>query len=404
MAHEFDEQTRRQLQWSVGYAIEHVPHYSVLANFGGSGWIEQLDQKVFSSLPLTTKGDLRAYPMLAMSAVPQSELVRVLATSGTTGPAVLSGETANDATASAETIASAIRQIGLAEGSLVAVLHGTDRLADAQALQRGVVRAGCVAFPLSGDLRPQHLDQIVYGAVQCICATPSQMIALHDAMGRAGFDPRDTALEFALLGGEPMSDALLQWIERVFDIAVADIYGLAELGGPGVAMGQGPLTVTPHRFLAEIVDPDTGQSLVSGEPGELVLTSLATEAFPVLRFRTRDIAMRQPDGPNGEQRISRIQGRLDDIVELRGERILPTRIEAEILAIDGLTPHYRIVRLRDGDLDRARVEVEGLAGVEPLTERLHGQCSDAFTVQLVEPGSLPRSTGRMIRCVDVRGC
>ncbi|HET7568140.1 MAG TPA: phenylacetate--CoA ligase [Gaiellaceae bacterium] len=362
--------------------------------------------------PFRVKADLRdAYPFGLLQA-PLAECVRIHASSGTRGKATIVAYTRNDVAAWADCCARAIAAAGGGPGTVVHNAYGYGLFTGGLGLHYGAERLGCTVVPASGGNTPRQAQLLEDLGAEILCCTPSYALAIADHVS----EPARLSLRAGIFGAEPWTEGLREAIEHALDLTALDIYGLSEVMGPGVsaecAEGRGGAHVNEDHFLVEVVDPETGEPLPDGETGELVFTTLTKEALPLLRYRTGDLASltREPC-PCGRTfaRMSRVVGRTDDMLIIRGVNVFPSEIERALLAIPELAPHYLLLVDRPGHLDELTVQAElreGEAGGERLQglveERLGRALGLTARVELGEPGSLPRSEGKALRVVDRR--
>jgi phenylacetate-CoA ligase len=396
---------------------ENVPHYR--AKFEAHG-VHPDDLKSLADLakfPFTTKEDLRATYPFGLFAVPREQVVRVHASSGTTGKPTVVGYTKGDVERWAEVVARSIRASGGRPGMIVHVAYGYGLFTGGLGAHYGAERLGCTVVPVSGGMTERQVLLIEDLKPDIIMVTPSYMLAILDEFRRQGKDPRASSLKIGIFGAEPWTDAMRAEIEDSFDMHAVDIYGLSEVIGPGVANEcvetKDGLHVWEDHFYPEIVDPQTGEVLPEGSFGELVFTSLTKEAMPVIRYRTRDLTRLVPGTARPTmRRIQKITGRSDDMLIIRGVNLFPSQIEEQILATDGLAPHYELRVTREGRLDQLTVRVEAAPKAAAheartiLAERLQHHIKSVIgvtcTVEVVEPGAIERSIGKAKRIVDLR--
>ncbi|MDQ2861090.1 MAG: AMP-binding protein [Pseudomonadota bacterium] len=367
-------------------------------------------------LPFTLKTDFRDHYPFGTLAVPREEIARLHASSGTTGKPTIVAYTRGDLDVWAELVARCLSAAGARRGDILHNAYGYGLFTGGLGLHAGAERLGLAVLPVSGGQTERQIQLILDLKPRIITCTPSYMLALAEAMERAGVDPRATSLEIGVHGAEPWSEAMRGEIERRWGIAALDIYGLSEVMGPGVAQERsdtrGPLTLWEDHFLPEVVDPETGAPLPDGELGELVLTSLTREATPVIRYRTGDLTrLHPPAAPHPFRRIERVLGRCDDMLIVRGVNLFPRQIEELVLESPALAPHYRIDVRRDGALDSLCVTVEPAAGAEAdvcvkagraLGRRIKDRLGINAEIVLAEAGALPRSEGKAKRVFDHR--
>jgi phenylacetate-CoA ligase len=367
--------------------------------------------------PFTTKDDLRANYPYGMFAVPREQVSRIHASSGTTGKPTVVGYTADDLDAWSELMARSIRAAGGRPGDVVHVAYGYGLFTGGLGAHYGAERLGCTVVPVSGGMTERQAQLIVDFRPRVIMVTPSYFLSILDELEAQGVDPRETSLEIGIFGAEPWTDEMRHAIEARTRLKAVDIYGLSEVMGPGVSQEavqtQDGLHVWEDHFLPEIVDPVTLEPLPEGEEGELVLTSLTKQAMPVVRYRTRDLTRLLPGTAyRSFRRMQKVTGRTDDMMIVRGVNVFPSQVEEQILAIEGLAPHYLCVLTRPGNLDELTVQVESVgepgAGVASalgaeLAERIKARIGVTASVEVVTPHSLERSSGKAKRIRDQRG-
>ncbi len=407
-------QTER-LRWSVRHAYDHVAHYRAALDAVGVHPDDVRELSDLSRLPFTAKADLRENYPFGMFAVPREQVVRVHASSGTTGRPTVVGYTRDDVETWAVVMARSIRAAGGRAGHVLHNAYGYGLFTGGLGAHYGAERLGCTVVPVSGGMTERQVQLIVDFAPDLIMVTPSYMLAIIDEMERQGVDPRSTSLRVGIFGAEPWTNDMRREMEDRLDMHAVDIYGLSEVIGPGVASEcvetKDGLTVWEDHFYPEVVDPVTGQVLPDGEEGELVLTSLTKQAMPVLRYRTRDLTRLLPGTARTMRRIEKITGRTDDMIILRGVNLFPTQIEELILSLPVLSPHFQCVLDRSGSLDSMAVVVErresaGPEAADPAGAQLQrlvkNRIGVTVEVRVVEPGSVERSMGKMRRIVDRR--
>jgi phenylacetate-CoA ligase len=365
--------------------------------------------------PFTTKADLRdAYPFGFFS-VPRERVARIHASSGTTGKPTVVGYTRNDIDTWANLVARSIRAAGGRAGMKVHVAYGYGLFTGGLGAHYGAEAAGCTVIPMSGGQTEKQVQLIRDFGPEIIMMTPSYMLAILDEFRRSGVDPRSTSLRVGIFGAEPWGEGVRAEIESAFNIDACDIYGLSEVMGPGVAQEfvrtkDGP-TIWEDHFIAEIVDPTSGEVLADGEQGELVFTSLTKEAMPVIRYRTRDLTRLLPGSATVMRRMAKISGRSDDMLIIRGVNVFPSQIEELILRCPGLAPHYEIEITRTNRLDEMLIIVEArpeLADTARQAEavRLAATLKDnigiSADIRIAACGSLARSAGKASRVKDRR--
>ncbi len=414
-----DELTALQLKrmrWSLGHAFDNVPFYKTAFDQAG---VHPDDLKSLADLgrfPLTAKEDLRANYPFGMFAVPREKLVRIHASSGTTGKPTVVGYTQNDIDMWSDVVARSIHAAGGRSGDLVHVAYGYGLFTGGLGAHYGAERLGCTVIPMSGGSSEKQVQLIQDFKPRIIMVTPSYMLSLADTFEQMGIDPRSTSLEIGIHGAEPWTDEMRREIEAKFDIDAVDIYGLSEVIGPGVGQESIETKDGPHlwedHFYPEIINPETGDVLEDGEEGELVFTSLTKEAFPVIRYRTRDLTRLLPGTAFNMRRMARIRGRSDDMMIIRGVNIFPTQIEDLICADVRLAPHYFCEVRREGRMDTLTVVTESVIGAadsdnqqavaKDLTHHIKSLIGVSVTVDVRKPGGVPRSEGKAKRVYDLR--
>ncbi|OZB85087.1 MAG: phenylacetate--CoA ligase [Microbacterium sp. 14-71-5] len=405
-----------RLQWSVHHAYENVPFYRLAFQRAGIHPDDVRTLADVARLPFTTKNDLREYYPFGMFAVPMAEVRRIHASSGTTGRPTVVGYTQTDLDNWADLIARSLRAAGVQPGWKVHNAYGYGLFTGGLGAHAGIERLGATVIPMSGGQTAKQVQLIHDFEPDAIMCTPTYLLTIADALEQAGIDPRSTSLKVGILGAEPWTNEMRLQIEQRLNIDAVDIYGLSEVMGPGVAMEAAATKDGPHiwedHFLPEIIDPETGEPVPDGEPGELVFTSLTKQAFPVIRYRTRDLTRLLPGSAfPAMRRMEKITGRDDDMIILRGVNLFPTQIEELALGIETLTPHFVLELTRQGHLDALKVRIErhpdidaasALAAAEVLKLRIKTSIGTSVDVQVEEPGSLPRSEGKYKRLYDLR--
>jgi phenylacetate-CoA ligase len=413
-----DELRARQLeklQSTVRTAYEKVPHYRAALDAAGfaPGDLRQLSD--LSRLPFTTKQNLRDNYPFGMFAVPREQVVRVHASSGTTGRPTVVGYTRDDIDTWANLMARSIRAAGGRAGDVCHIAYGYGLFTGGLGAHYGAERLGCTVVPVSGGMTERQVDLIRDFGAQIVMVTPSYFLAILDEMVARGIDPRDTSLRVGIFGAEPWTEQMRDEMEQRSGMHAVDIYGLSEVMGPGVAQEcvetKDGLHIWEDHFYPEIIDPITGEVLADGEIGELVFTTLTKQAFPVLRYRTRDLTRLLPGTARpGLRRMEKITGRTDDMMIVRGVNVFPTQIEEQILAVEGLTPHYLCVLTRPGRMDELTVQVEAApdltdhrdAAAAELSRRIKDRVGITASVEVLRPHALERSLGKAKRISDRR--
>jgi phenylacetate-CoA ligase len=406
-----------RLQDTVRHAYANVPHYTRAFDAVGvhPNDIRSLDD--VQKLPFTTKADLRENYPFGMFAVPRERIARIHASSGTTGLPTVVGYTTGDLANWATLVARSMRASGARAGMRIHNAYGYGLFTGGLGAHAGIEALGATVIPMSGGQTLKQVQLIRDFEPDIIMCTPSYLLTIADAMAEQGIDPRSTTLRGGILGAEPWTNSMRLEIEDRLDIDALDIYGLSEVMGPGVANECIETKDGPHiwedHFLPEIIDPESGTPLADGTEGELVFTSLTKEAFPIIRYRTRDLTTLLPGTARpGMRRIAKITGRNDDMIILRGVNLFPTQIEELALGIEALSTHFILELTRPVRMDHLTVKIEPREGVSAadaeaaraaLVERIKVQIGSSVDVVLVEPGSLPRSEGKLKRLYDLRG-
>ncbi len=416
-----DELRHRQLQrlrWSLNHAYTNVPFYRKSFTDLGMHPLEINCLEDLGKLNFTTKADLRDNYPYGMFATPMRDVVRIHASSGTTGKPTVVGYTQNDINTWADVVARSIRAAGGHAGDKVHVAYGYGLFTGGLGAHYGAERLGCTVIPMSGGQTEKQVQLINDFGPDIIMVTPSYMLNIADEFDRQGIDPRKLPLRIGIFGAEPWTDSMRTELENRLGIQALDIYGLSEVMGPGVGMEcaetkDGP-TIWEDHFYPEIIDPATGKVLPDGEYGELVFTSLTKEAMPIIRYRTRDLTRLLPGTARPMRRIDKITGRSDDMLIIRGVNVFPTQIEEQILKIASLAPHYEIVVYRDGNLDCVDIRVElkpeanvtDAEGCNRIAKELQHHIKSVIGIsthaKVCNAGLLPRSEGKATRVFDKR--
>ena len=404
---------------AVHYAYERVPHYR--QKFDAAG-VHPGDLKSFADLarfPFTSKDDLRQNYPFGMFAVPMDEIVRIHASSGTTGKPTVVGYTCGDIDTWSRLMARSIRAAGGRASDKIHVAYGYGLFTGGLGAHYGGEYLGAAVIPVSGGFTERQVQLINDFKPDIIMVTPSYMLAIADEFERQGLDARRCSLRIGIFGAEPWTDAMRTEIEGRLGLSALDIYGLSEVMGPGVAQEcaetKDGLTVWEDHFYPEIIDPDTGQRVADGQVGELAFTTLTKQAMPVIRYRTRDLTRLLPGTARRMRRIERIRGRSDDMLIIRGVNVFPSQIEAVLAQEKRLAPHYVLELRRPDRLDELDVVVETrtnsagqlpameLAELERQAEHLIKAYVGVTTrVRVVEPGTIERSQGKAKRILDLR--
>jgi len=405
-----------RLQWTVAHAYANVPLYTRKFDELGVHPRDIRSLADVAKLPFTTKADLRETYPFGMFAVPMDQVARIHASSGTTGRPTVVGYTKRDLENWASLVARSLRASGVRAGMKVHNAYGYGLFTGGLGAHAGIEALGATVIPMSGGQTARQVQLIQDFEPDVIMCTPSYLLTIADAMEAAGIDPRSTSLKVAVLGAEPWTNEMRHELENRLGIDALDIYGLSEVMGPGVGNECLETKDGPHiwedHFLPEIIDGESGERLPDGQMGELVFTSLTKEAFPVIRYRTRDLTRLLPGTARpGMRRIEKITGRNDDMIILRGVNLFPTQIEEIVLGIEALTPHFVLELTRTGRMDALAVRIERhpslsieicQAATLVLAQRIKTHIGSTVEVRLEEPGALPRSEGKLQRVYDLR--
>ena len=406
-----------RLKWSLRHTYDNVAHFREKCQAKG---VHPEDLKSLEDLklfPFTTKSDLRDNYPFGLFAVPREDVVRIHASSGTTGRPTVVGYTKNDIDTWANVVARSIRAAGGRKGDMVHIAYGYGLFTGGLGAHYGAERLGCTVIPMSGGQTEKQVQLIRDFQPSIIMVTPSYMLNILDEMERQGMNPAESSLQVGIFGAEPWTGQMRHEIERRAGIDAVDIYGLSEVMGPGVAnecieSKDGPV-IWEDFFYPEIIDPLTGEVLPDGSEGELVITSLTKEAMPVIRYRTRDLTCLLPPTSRSMRRIGKIVGRSDDMLIIRGVNVFPTQIEELILKLPSLSPHFYLEVSKDGHLDSLAVFVErmpfGPASddgkallARELQHMIKSNVGVSTRIQIMEPQTIMRSTGKVQRVVDKR--
>lgn len=402
-------QTER-LQSTLRNAYANIDHYTRAFDAAGVHPDDVTSLDDLALLPFLVKDDLReAYPF-GMFAVPREDLVRVHASSGTTGKPTVVGYTAADIDTWATVMARSLFAAGGRPGDLLHNAYGYGLFTGGLGAHYGGEKLGCTVVPFGGGQTERQIQLITDFEPRLITVTPSYCLNLIEEMERLGLDPAASSLQVGIFGAEPWTEGMRTEIEERLGIDAVDIYGLSEVIGPGVAQEcvetKDGLTIWEDHFYPEIIDPETGDVLPDGEEGELVITSLTKQALPVIRYRTRDITTLLPGTARTMRRLARITGRSDDMLIIRGVNVYPSQIEAELMQVDGLSAHYQLHKGTDGTMATLTVMVEALdpaadraALAAQARERIKTMIGVTATVEVVEPFAVPRSQGKAQRVV-----
>jgi phenylacetate-CoA ligase len=412
-------QTTR-LKRTLQRAYADVPHYR-------KRWqSEKVTPDAFKSIaditrfPFTTKADLRDNYPFGMFAVPREKLLRLHASSGTTGKPTVVGYTREDLDCWTDLMARSFACLGMLPGDIVHNAYGYGLFTGGLGVHYGAERLGCTVVPVSGGMTERQVTLLSDFGATVLCATPSYALNIAEVATSMGVDFRQSQLRVGVFGAEPWSDSVRRELEACFGIKAMDLYGLSEVLGPGVApechVAQAGLHGWEDHFLFEVIDPESLQPLPMGQSGELVITTLTKAALPMIRYRTRDITrLNDEPCPCGRThiRIMRVSGRDDDMLIIRGVNVFPSQVEALLVGFPGLAPHYQIVLTREGALDAMTVEVEPASDAslddserarkaDDVARHLRGTIGLTCKVVVRSPGEVPRSQGKAVRVRDHR--
>ena len=404
-----------RMQWTLEHTYQNVAPYRAKCEAAGvmPGDLKSLED--LSLFPFTVKDDLRQSYPFGMFAVPQRQVVRIHASSGTTGKPTVVGYTRNDIDMWATVVARSIRAAGGGPDDKIHVGYGYGLFTGGLGAHYGAEKLGATVIPMSGGQTPRQVQLIQDFEPDIIMCTPSYMLNIADEFERQGLDPTRASLKVGIFGAEPWGESMRVEVEKRCGIDAVDIYGLSEVIGPGVASEcietkDGP-TIWEDHFYPEVINPKTGEPVPDGEMGELVFTSLTKEALPIIRYRTRDLTRLLPGTARAMRRMARITGRSDDMLIIRGVNVFPTQIEERVLQQPGLAPHYQLRVSRDGRLDVLTVLVERNPDVastdaEIIANALQKDIKDyvgvSAQIEVCDPGGVARSEGKAVRVVDDR--
>jgi phenylacetate-CoA ligase len=405
-----------RMKWSLTHAYNNVAHYKKAFDAAGVHPDDLHTLADLSKFPFTVKSDLRDNYPFGMFAVPREDIIRIHASSGTTGKPTVVGYTRNDIDAWADCVARSMRASGVRKGDIVHVAYGYGLFTGGLGAHYGGERLGCTVVPISGGMTPRQVQLIQDFKPRAIMVTPSYLLNILDEMDAQGVDPESTSLEIGIFGAEPWTNEMREQIEKRGHLHAVDIFGLSEVMGPGVANEcietKDGLHIWEDHFYPEIIDPETGDVIADGELGELVFTSLTKEGFPVIRYRTRDLTRLLPGTARSMRRMEKITGRSDDMMIVRGVNVFPTQIEELIVKIPTLSPHWQIERVKRGNMEGLIVHCEADIGHATRPERagaateLEKAVKDyvgiSVRANVGTPGSVVRSEGKAQRVIDSR--
>lgn len=406
-----------RMKWSLNHAYANVAHYKKAFDDAG---VHPDDLKALSDLskfPFTVKQDLRNNYPFGMFAVPREQVQRIHASSGTTGQPTVVGYTANDLNNWGEVVARSLRAAGMRPGDMLHNAYGYGLFTGGLGVHLGADHLGLSTIPISGGMTQRQVRLIEDFGAKGITVTPSYCLSILDEYAEQGLDPRKSPLEVGIFGAEPWTNAMRKEIEDAFDMHAVDIYGLSEVMGPGVSMEcvetKDGLHIWEDHFYPEIINPDTGEVVEDGELGELVFTSLTKEAFPIIRYRTRDLTRLLPGTARSMRRMEKVTGRTDDMIILRGVNVFPTQIEEQLMTVSSLAPHFQIELTKGDRMDQMTIHAEpaeaGAAaeaaaqkGAEELAAKIKASIGITANVSAGKVGDVPRSQGKAVRLIDNR--
>ena len=408
-------QTQR-LKWSLAHAYDNVPFYKQSFDAAGLHPSDLTTLEDLGKFPFTTKLDLRANYPFGMFAIPREQVRRIHASSGTTGQPTVVGYSDNDLKVWGEVVARSLRAAGMRPGDMLHNAYGYGLFTGGLGIHLGADALGLSTVPVSGGMTQRQVRLIEDFRPKGITVTPSYALSILDEYAAQGRDPRQSPLEVGIFGAEPWTNAMRLEIEQAFDMHAVDIYGLSEVMGPGVANEcvetKDGLHIWEDHFYPEVIDPETGAVLPDGEIGELVFTSLSKEAFPIIRYRTRDLTRLLPGTARSMRRMEKVTGRSDDMIILRGVNVVPTQIEEQLMTVAGLAPHFQIELSRPGRMDELKVLVEAVEGhqgaeqraaaAKDLIHKVKTSVGVSIRVEVADPGGVERSQGKAVRIIDKR--
>jgi phenylacetate-CoA ligase len=406
-----------RLKDTLRRAYERVPHYRGKFDAAGVHPADLVQLDDIAKFPLTTKEDLRANYPFGLFAAPMDEIVRIHASSGTTGKPTVVGYTKKDIETWALLMARSIRAGGGSSRDKIHIAYGYGLFTGGLGAHYGAEFLGAAVIPVGGGFTERQVQLIQDFKPDIIMATPSYLLTIADEFERQGFDPSKTSLRLGFFGAEPWTEAMQAEVERRMGIDALDLYGLSEVIGPGVAQEclatKDGLTLWEDHFYPEIIDPQTGAPRGDGEEGELVITTLTKEGMPVIRYRTRDLTRLLPGAARPMRRMARVTGRSDDMLIIRGVNVFPTQIAAVLAKEERLSQHYLLELRRPKQMDELEVVVElrpTLTGGEDISELerkvehlIKAYIGVTTTARVVAPGTLERSQGKAKRVLDLRG-
>ena len=405
-----------RLKWSLRHAYDNVPFYKQSFDDAGVHPDDLKDHSDLSRFPFTVKTDLRDNYPFGMFAVPRDQVARIHASSGTTGQPTVVGYTKDDLANWGQVVARSLRAAGMRPGDMLHNAYGYGLFTGGLGIHLGADALGLSTVPISGGMTPRQVRLIEDFQPKGITVTPSYALSILDEFANQGIDPRQSSLEVGIFGAEPWTNAMRLEIEQAFDMHAVDIYGLSEVMGPGVSMEcvetKDGLHIWEDHFYPEIINPETGAPVEDGEMGELVFTSLTKQAFPIIRYRTRDLTRLLAGTARSMRRMEKVTGRSDDMIILRGVNVFPTQIEEALMATPGLAPHFQIELSRPDRMDQMRVLCEcadasittdARAGaIKALSAQIKQTVGISVKVEVMDVGGVARSEGKAVRILDKR--
>ena len=396
-----------RMRWSLTHAYTNVPHYK--QSFDAAG-VHPDNLKSLADLarfPFTLKTDLRSNYPFGLFAVPRSQINRIHASSGTTGQPTVVGYTKADLAMWDEVMERSLRASGLRPGDSLHNAYGYGLFTGGLGVHGGAEKMGLTVVPVSGGMTERQVRLIEDFQATGITVTPSYMLSILDEYRRQGIDPRNSPLQVGIFGAEPWTNAMREEVEQSFDMHAVDIYGLSEVMGPGVSCecveSKDGLHIWEDHFYPEVIDPETGAVLPDGALGELVFTSLTKQAFPIIRYRTRDLTRLLPGTARSMRRMEKVTGRSDDMMILRGVNVFPTQIEEQLMKVPQLAAHFQIELVKKGPMDHMIVHVEGdRAAGDSLATLIKANIGITAEVRAGADNSVARSQGKAVRVIDNR--
>jgi phenylacetate-CoA ligase len=405
-----------RLKWSLQHAYDNVPFYKNSFDNAGVHPDDLHDLSDLAKFPFTVKTDLRDNYPFGMFAVPQDRVKRIHASSGTTGQPTVVGYTERDLENWGNVVARSLRAAGMTSGDMLHNAYGYGLFTGGLGIHLGADALGLSTVPISGGMTQRQVRLIEDFKPKGITVTPSYALSILDEFAAQGIDPRESSLQVGIFGAEPWTNAMRKEIEQAFDMHAVDIYGLSEIMGPGVSMecveSKDGLHIWEDHFYPEIINPQTGEVVADGEQGELVFTSLTKEAFPVIRYRTRDLTRLLAGTARSMRRMEKVTGRTDDMIILRGVNVFPTQIEEQLMQIRALAPHFQIALSRPDRMDQMRILTEvsdasvgaeaRMEAAKQLAASIKQSVGISAAVDVGDVGAVPRSEGKAVRIIDTR--